>query len=83
MLDGLLFIPGPITVTDMSTTPFERRQRPRPIVPTGPPWKLVSPFGLLHIIHDGAAMGTFIAAEDLGKFNVEHLLGHLHVQNHP
>jgi hypothetical protein len=59
----------------MSTIPFQRRQRPRPIVPPGPPWKLVSPFGLLHIIHDRAALGTFTGAEDLDKFNVEHLLG--------
>ena len=41
----------------------------------GPPWKLVSLFGVLHIIEDLDALGTFIAAEELDTFNIKHLLG--------
>ena len=44
-------------------------------MPPGPPWKLVSPFGVLHIIEDRDALGTFIAAEELDTFNIKHLLG--------
>ena len=44
-------------------------------MPPGPPWKIVSPFGVLHIIKDRDALGTFIAAEELDTFNIKHLLG--------
>ena len=75
MLAGVLLIAGAISVTVMSTTSVVCRQRPRPVMPPGPPWKLVSPFGVLHIIEDRDALGTFIAAEELDTFNIKHLLG--------
>ena len=36
--------------------PPVRRERPRPLMPPGPPWKLVSPFGVLHILEDEGAI---------------------------
>ena len=75
VLAGVLLIAGAISVTVMSTTSVVRRQRPRPVMPPGPPWKIVSPFGVLHIIKDRDALGTFIAAEELDTFNIKHLLG--------
>ena len=43
-------------------------------MPPGPPWKLVSPFGVLHIIEDRDALGTFIAAEELDTFNIKTIM---------
>ena len=74
MLAGVLLIAGAISVTVMSTTSVVRRQRLL-VMPPGPPWKIVSPFGVLHIIKDRDALGTFIAAEELDTFNIKHLLG--------
>ena len=43
-------------------------------MPPGPPWKIVSPFGVLHIIKDRDALGTFIAAEELDTFNIKTIM---------
>ena len=43
-------------------------------MPPGPPWKLVSPAGVLHVIEDRDALPIFCADESLNKFNIEHLL---------
>ena len=60
-------------VTPRSLAP--RRERQLQIAPEGPPWKLVSPFGVLHIMHDRRGLQNFMTDEKLDTSNVEHLLG--------
>ena len=54
--------------------PPVRRERPRPPMPPGPPWKLVSPFGVLHILEDEGAIALLAKTEGLSVFDVRHLL---------
>ena len=51
-----------------------RRERRQQIVPDGPPWKLVSPNGVLHIILDLLAVSLFCKEEGLSTFDIKHLL---------
>ena len=46
-----------------ANNPGVRRERPQPLMPPGPPWKIASPFGALHIIEDREALANFIAEE--------------------
>ena len=43
-------------------------------MPPGPPWKLVSPNGVLHIILDLLAVSQFCKEEGLSTFDIKHLL---------
>ena len=46
-------------------------------LPPGPPWKLVSPTCVLHIIHDEKSFTAFCGSEGLDSSNVSHLLGRI------
>ena len=51
------------------------RERVIPRTPAGPPWKLISPYGVRHVIEDREAIKTFCSDNDLDLYNVNHLLG--------
>ena len=55
--------------------PPKRRERALAPLPPGPPWKLVSPTCVLHIIHDEKSFTAFCGCEGLDSSNVSHLLG--------
>ena len=56
------------------TQPVVRRERARPPMPPGPPWKVVSPNGVLHVILDLPAVSRFCKEEGLNTFDIKHLL---------
>lgn len=43
-------------------------------MPPGPPWKVVSPNGVLHVILDLPAVSRFCKEEGLNTFDIKHLL---------
>ena len=51
------------------------RERVIPRMPDGPPWKLISPTGVRHVIEDRKAIKTFCEEMELDVFNINHLLG--------
>ena len=57
--------------------PPKRRERALAPLPPGPPWKLVSPTCVLHIIHDEKSFTAFCGSEGLDSSNVSHLLGRI------
>ena len=70
VLCGLLPLMPPIP-----RAPPVARERVRPPAPDGPPWKLISPYGVRHVIEDRAAIKTFCSDNELDLYNVNHLLG--------
>ena len=51
------------------------RERVIPRTPAGPPWKLISPTGVRHVIEDRKAIKLFCTEMELDLFNINHLLG--------